>query len=80
MHIFDCKYISLKKYADIFEHIEIDEYIYGGVLEPTHLKPTRKYANCDGHIRQTRREYEPSKTYSNTSKSLASEEKCMYII
>ena len=33
---FDYKYISLKKYVNMFEQIDISGFIYEGVLEPSY--------------------------------------------
>ena len=33
---FDCEYIFFMKAANIFERMEIAEYIYKGVVEPYH--------------------------------------------
>ena len=35
---FDYKYISLKKYVNMFEQIDISGFIYEGVLEPSYTK------------------------------------------
>ena len=36
---FDYKYISFKKYVNMFEKMEISGFIYEGVLEPSYKKP-----------------------------------------
>ena len=36
----DCKFILLKKYVDMFECIEIAEYIYKGEVEPSYKNST----------------------------------------
>ena len=41
---FYCKYISFKKSANLFEQIEIDEYIYENVVEPS-------YKNLPGNMK-----------------------------
>ena len=33
---FDCKYISFKKYVNMFERMETTESIYEGVVEPSY--------------------------------------------
>ena len=35
---FDYKYISFKKYVNMFEQIDISGFIYEGVLEPSYKK------------------------------------------
>ena len=34
--VFDCKYITFKEANNIFECMEIAEYIYEGVVEPSY--------------------------------------------
>ena len=38
---FDCESINFKKYVNMFEHMEINESIYEGVVEPCYKKITR---------------------------------------
>ena len=52
---FDCEYTLFKKAANIFEHLEIAEYIYEGVVEPSYKKPNWADSNCAGHSRNKRR-------------------------
>ena len=66
---FDYEYITLKADVNLFECMEIEEYIYGGVVEPYHKKPTRADAKRDGHIRKIRGEAASSNSYSETSES-----------
>ena len=36
VQVFDFKTFTLKKYVNMFEHIEISETIYEGVIEPSY--------------------------------------------
>ena len=38
VHQFDCDSTTFKKAVNMFEHIEIANYIYGGVVEPSYKK------------------------------------------
>ena len=38
LQVFDCKYITFKNYANMFEHMEIAASIYEGVVEPSYKK------------------------------------------
>ena len=42
---FDCVSITLKKSVNMFECMEISEYIYEGVVEPYYKKPLGKIPN-----------------------------------
>ena len=35
MQEYDCESITIKKYVNMFERIELSEYIYEGILEPS---------------------------------------------
>ena len=48
----------------MFEHMEISESIYEGVVEPSYLKNTRADSNRAGHSRQNRGESASSCTCS----------------
>ena len=45
VHGFDCKTISFKNSVNMFEHMEIAESIYGGVVTPCYKKTTQAGAN-----------------------------------
>ena len=49
--------------------MEIAEYIYKGLIEPSYKKTTRADANCDGQIRIKIGETTLSITYSKMSES-----------
>ena len=66
---FDCESISFKKAVNMFECMEITEYIYKGVVEPSYKKPTREYANRAGNSRKKRGESASSKTHPVTIES-----------
>ena len=51
---FDCEFIIFEKYLNMFEHMEIEEYIYEGVVEHSYKKPTRAGSNRAGHSRKMR--------------------------
>ena len=51
---FDCESITLKKYVNMFECMEISESIYKVVVEPSYKKPTRADANRASHNRHKR--------------------------
>ena len=53
---FDCESITIKKAVNMFERMEIAEFIYGGVVEPSYKKPTRADTNRTVHSRQNRGE------------------------
>ena len=36
--VFDCKYVTFKKYLNMFERMEVMESIYEGVVEPSYKK------------------------------------------
>ena len=38
---FDCENITFKTDVNMFDRMEISEYIYEGVVEPLYKKPTR---------------------------------------
>ena len=61
--------ILLKKYVNMFEHTEIAEYIYEGVVENYYIKTTRADANRAGHIRKIIGESASPNTYSKMSES-----------
>ena len=54
VQVFDCDYITFKKAVNMFERMEIAEYIYEGVLEPSYKQSTMEDSTRDGHIRQKR--------------------------
>ena len=69
-----CRYLVvnpllLKASVNIFERMEIAEYIYEGVLEPSYKKPTRTDARRAGQSRKMRRETALSNTQSEMSES-----------
>ena len=53
---FDCEYINLKKYVNMFERMEIAESIYKDVVEPSYKNSIQADANRDGHSRHKRGE------------------------
>ena len=53
---FDCESITIKKAVNMFERMEIAEFIYEGVVEPSYKKPTRADTNLTVHSRQNRGE------------------------
>ena len=60
---FDCEFITLKKAVNMFEHMEIAESIYKGVVEPSYKKPTRVESNHADHSSQKIGEYALSLTH-----------------
>ena len=67
--VFDYEYNSFKKSVNMFERMEISEYIYEGVVESSYKKPTREYAKRSGHIRNKRGESASYNTNPTTSES-----------
>ena len=65
----DCKFILLKKYVDMFECIEIAEYIYKGEVEPSYKNSTWSDTNRAGHSNINRGELASSKTHPATGES-----------
>ena len=59
---FDCEYITVKKYVNMFESMEITKSIYKGVVEPSYKKNTRADVNRAGNSRQKRGEVASSWT------------------
>ena len=59
---FECESITFKKSVNMFEHMEISESIYEGVVEPYYKRNTRTDANRAGNSRQKRREAASSRT------------------
>ena len=51
---FDCESITFKKSINMFEHMEITESIYEGVVETSYKKLTRSDSNRASHIRHKR--------------------------
>ena len=51
---FDRESITFKAAVNMIGHMEITEYIYDGVVEPSYKKPTRSYSNCAGHSKKIR--------------------------
>ena len=51
---FDCGFISFKKYVNMFERMEIAEYIYEGIVEPSYKKTTRADENHAGNNKNKR--------------------------
>ena len=49
---FDCEYISFKKAVNMFEQMDIAEYIYEVLVEPSYEKSTREDTNRYGYIRE----------------------------
>ena len=66
---FDYESITFKKTVNMFEHMEISESIYEGIVEPSYKKPTRADANRSGHIRQKRGEPDSSWTRPDKGES-----------
>ena len=64
MHRFDYESITFKAGVNMFKHMEIEESIYEGVLEPYHKKPTGSDTNRDVHSSKIRGEENLSNTYS----------------
>ena len=60
---------STLKSVNMFERMEIAEYIYEGVVENSYKIPTREDTNCYSHSRKKREFPTSSKTYSETNKS-----------
>ena len=54
VHGFDCKTISFKNSVNMFEHMEIAESIYGGVVTPSYKNTTWQEANRTGLISNKR--------------------------
>ena len=59
---FYCESITFKNYVNMFERMEIAEYIYEGVVETSYKKPNRVEASRAGHSRQKRGEASSSWT------------------
>ena len=55
--------LLLKKAVNMFVRMEISEYIYKGVVEPSYKKPTRSDVNRYGHSRHKRGEDASSWTH-----------------
>ena len=53
----------------MFEHMEITEFVYEGVLEPSYKKPTQAGSNRVGHIRNKIGESALSNTHPATGES-----------
>ena len=66
---FDYESINFKKYVKFFEHIEIVESIYEGVVEPSYKKTTWAEAKCACHIRHNMGESASSWTCPGKSES-----------
>ena len=66
---FDCEYIALEKTVNMFERMDIAEYIYECLVEPSHKQSTRGYATRSGHIRKNGGEFALSHTYFEMSES-----------
>ena len=60
---FDCEPILLKKLVNMFEQMNIAEYIHEGVVETYYKNPTRADANRSGHSGQERGEATSSQTH-----------------
>ena len=52
---FDREHILLKKIVNMFELMDISEYIYEGVAEPSYKKTTREDSNRAGNSSQKKR-------------------------
>ena len=52
MQGFDCESITFKSAVDMFERMEIAEFIYEGVLKPYYKIPNRSDSNRTDHIRK----------------------------
>ena len=61
--------LLLKKSVNMFERMEIAEYIYEGVVEPSYKKHTREDDNCADHSRKMRGESASSTTNYKMSES-----------
>ena len=59
---FDCGTITFKEAVNMFECMEIAEYIYEGVVEHSYKKSTGPYANRAGNRRKNRGEAASSHT------------------
>ena len=64
---FDCETITFQKDVNIPELMEIEEYVYEGVVEPYYKKSTRKDTKYADHRREMRGEAASSNTDSNMS-------------
>ena len=64
VQVFDCIYITFKNSVKLFELMEIAEYFYRGVVEPSHKITNRADSNYSGHIRLKIVEAASSNTYS----------------
>ena len=61
---FYCRYITLKKAVNMFDHMDIDEHIYEAVVEPSYKKSNKGYATRTGHSRENIVETASSNNYS----------------
>ena len=66
---FDCKSISFKKAVNMFEHMDISECIYEGVIEYFYKKTTQEDANRAGKRSNKRGETALYKTCPTMSES-----------
>ena len=66
---FYCGSILFKKAVNMFEHMEIAESIYKGVVEPSYKKTTWADANRSGHKINNRGGSTSSKTHPVTRES-----------
>ena len=66
---FDCESIPLKKAVNMFERMEIVQYIYKGILEPYYNKTTREGGKHSGNSRLKRGEYDSPNNYHEMSES-----------
>ena len=74
---FDCEYISLKKYFNMFDQMEVAESIYEGVVELSYKKISRKDTNRSGNISNKRGEPALSQTYPVMGESFGKSRKNM---
>ena len=51
---FYCESITFKKAVNMFEHMEIVESIYEGIVEPSYKQFTKSDATCSGHSRKNK--------------------------
>ena len=68
VHVFDCESITFKAAVNIFERMEISEYIYECVVL-SYKKHTMADAKYAGHSSKIRGEAASSNTFYNISES-----------
>ena len=74
---FDYESITFKKTVNMFGHMEIADYIYEGVVEPSHKKPIHADSNRAGHSRYKRVEAASSLTCPEKGESASKRRKLL---